>query len=96
MNFRKKSRPYAEYNFTNSPSSPNVKLQNPNTALQPISRCDAEINELRANERCIKPPTYQQIDRLESAFVNDSSTPLSVSLLYESVSLNFQVSESFG
>lgn len=56
----------------------------------------AEMDNVHENERNMKPPTYQQLDRPVNAFVGNSSTSsFWVSLLHESINLNFQVNADF-
>ncbi|XP_055296860.1 proton channel OtopLc-like isoform X2 [Sitodiplosis mosellana] len=73
MNFTSnRIMPYTDYNFVNSSKLFNVKLnslQNINRTLQSISH-----DGIHENKRYIKPPTYQQFDRFENAFVDDTST----------------------
>lgn len=93
MNISEKIQPYNDYNFVNFSKLFNINLkpvQNVNRTLRSISY-DAEIDGFHENERNVKPPTYQQFNRLDKAFVDDSSTSFWVSLLYESISVNFQV-----
>lgn len=93
MNISKEIRSYNDYNFVNSPKLFNINLnplQNLNQTSRSISY-NAEIDGFHENERNVKPPTYQQFNRLENAFVDDSSTSFWVSLLYKSISVNFQV-----
>lgn len=65
-----------------------------NRALRPIDFYDTKTTD--ENERYMQPPTYQQFDRLENDSVDESSTSFWVSLLYESINMNFQVIANFG
>lgn len=97
MNYSINEGPQTEHNSSNSSKLFNVRLnslQSISGKLRSIS--DGEMGDVRKNERRDKSPTYRQFDELENDFVDVSSTSFWVSLLCESINVNFQVNADFG